>query len=293
MSQPLDTHLWSVPLARAPSMNRQRVTDPVSNRLYNSFAQSVLVGLYRAIAARVNLSAGRLGQLYARTYFAYKRLQDRHLVSVANKLIRPGTLVIDVGANIGFFSLALRRVAGTTVLAFEPAPDNFRQLTEVLAARDDARQIVPFQLALSDRSGTALLHLSDFAPTDHKLIPSRSSTTVEIATARLDDFLAQHPEFAARPVSLIKIDVQGAELLVLRGMTHTLEVNHRPPILVEFAPGDLAQAGVTPQEFFAAFAALGYRPHSIPQLAPCSPEWLIQHTHGAYADLVMIASTSG
>jgi FkbM family methyltransferase len=264
----------------------------VFNRLYNSLAQSLLIGLYRAIAARVDLSSGALGWLYASAYFAYKRFQDRNIVRVTRKLIQPGTLVIDVGANIGFFSIAMQQLADVTVLAFEPAPDNFRQLTEVLTTRGNAGRIYPFQLALSDRTGKALLHLSDFAPTDHKLIDSRSSTTVEIATTTLDDFLGLHPEFAGFPVSLIKIDVQGAELLVLHGMVRTLEINHRPPILVEYAPGDLALAGISPQEFFAAFEKLGYRPHSIPQLSPCSPESLIENTRAAYTDLVMLYSSS-
>src|SRR3989344_1722318 len=104
-----------------------------------------------------------------------------------------------------------------------------------------------------------------------------------IATAR---------KLAKPPVSLIKIDVQGAELLVLRGMPQTLRTNDYPPILVEYSPDDLVHAGVTPEKFFSTFDALGYRPHTLPELSPRHPDWFIDNTRGAYLDLAMIHSTA-
>src|SRR6266566_5793525 len=176
----------------------------MSDRLYNSFAQALLVRLYKLVASHINLSSGVCGRLYASAYLTYKHFQDHSSIQAAQKLVQPGTLVIDVGANIGFFSLAMHRVTDITILAFEPAPDNFRQLTAVLRTRDTTKRIHPFQLAVSDNNGTALLHLSDLAPTDHKLIPSRYSASVKIETVRLDDFLTQHPEFSSLPISLVK-----------------------------------------------------------------------------------------
>ncbi len=265
----------------------------MSNRLYNSVFESLLVRLHQAVAPRLDLTTGLFGWLYVTAYFAYKRVHDRTLIKVAKQLIKPETLVIDIGANIGFFSFAIVDTnRPVTILAFEPAPDNIRRLNALVTVRAAQQCVFPYPIALSDRAGTATLYLSDFAPTDHKLIPSRSSQSVEVPTLPLDDFIVSHPQFSALPISLIKIDVQGAELLVLHGMVRTLEANHYPPILVEYAPNDLAAAHVTPKDFFAAFAALGYQPHSIPTLAPLSPDTLIETLPGAYADLLMLSSRS-
>jgi hypothetical protein len=92
-------------------------------------------------------------------------------------------------------------------------------------------------------------------------------------------------------ISLIKIDVQGAELQVVRGMDRVLVQNNYPPILVEYSPGDLEHAGVTPQEFFDTFKALGYHPHTLPDLSPRQPDWFIHNMRSAYTDLAMIHTT--
>lgn len=261
-------------------------------KLFNSTTQHLLVSMHRFAASRLNLHGGLFGRAYRRIYFSYKHIIDRHLIATARRLAKPGTLVVDVGANIGFFSIAIARHAEVSLLAFEPDRGNFQNLDRVTAEHDLGSRIHPYMLALSDTTGTGSLYLSDLAPTDHKLINSRSSRTVEIAMTRLDDFFAQHADLAITPVSLIKIDVQGAELLVLRGMHQTLRTNDYPPILVEYSPDDLVHAGVTPGEFFGAFEALGYHPHTLPELKPRDPDWFIHNTHGAYMDLAMIYSTT-
>lgn len=263
----------------------------MSERLYNSVFESILVRFHRLITRRQGLLARQLNRLYPTAYFAYKRFHDRNLIAAMKSLIKPGTLVLDIGANIGFFSFAATNADDScTVLAFEPAPDNFHQFTALIAARHGHKRVFPYQIALSDSTGKTLLHLSDLAPTDHKLFPSRSSRAVEVAKIKLDDFMDQHREWQNIPVSFIKMDVQGAELLVLRGMQRVLKANAYPPILTEFAPADLASAGVTPAQFFDEFFSIGYQPHSIRTLAPLTVESLASTLHGAYTDVVMLSS---
>lgn len=261
-------------------------------KLFNSPAQRLLVLMHRLVSPYLNLDRGLFGKAYRCIYFLYKNISDRHLIATARRLVKPGTFVVDVGANIGFFSVAIARRADVTLLAFEPEQKNYESLNLITTANGLGSRIHSYMIALSDRTGTGSLYLSDLAPTDHKLINSRSSKTVEIETTRLDDFFAQHPDHAKKPVSLIKIDVQGAELLVLRGMRQTLRANSNPPILVEYSPDDLTHAGVTTEEFFGAFGALGYHPHTLPELKPRHPDWFIHNTRGAYLDLAMIHSTA-
>ncbi len=257
---------------------------------FNSPGQHLLVTMHRFLSLRMNLHGGFVGKAYRCLYFSYKRITDRALINTALRLAKPDTLVVDVGANIGFFSVALARRADISVLAFEPDQRNYENLVEVISVQDLRSRIFPYSLALSDKTGTGLLYLSDFSPMDHKLINSRSSRTVDIAITRLDDFLDEHPQHANAPISLIKIDVQGAELRVLRGMDRILVQNNYPPILVEYSPDDLGQAGVTPQDFFGAFEALGYRPHTLPELSPKHSGWFIDNMRNAYTDLAMIHS---
>lgn len=257
-------------------------------KLFNSPVQHLLVSMHRFVSTHLDLHDRALGRAYRRIYFAYKKILDRHLIASARKLAKPGTLIVDVGANVGFFSVALARKTDISLLAFEPDRQNFQSLCRSVAEHALDSRIHSYMIALSDTTGTGSLYLSDLAPTDHKLINSRSSRSVEIAMARLDDFFAQHADLAKTPVSLIKIDVQGAELIVLRGMHQTLRTNNYPPILVEYSPDDLEHAGVSSEEFFSAFKALGYRPHTLPDLSPRHPDWFIDNTRGAYRDLAMI-----
>jgi FkbM family methyltransferase len=257
-------------------------------KLFNSRIQHFLVSAYRLVSLHLDLQGGIFGKAYRRIYFVYKSIIDRNLVAAARRLAQPGTLVVDVGANIGFFSVAMARHTDVNLLAFEPDCQNYLGLDKVISETGLGSRIHPYMLALSDRSGAGLLYLSDLAPTDHKLVKSRSSRTVEISMVRLDEFFAQHPDHAKTSISLIKIDVQGAELLVLGGMRQTLGTNNYPPILVEYSPDDLAHADTTPREFFGAFEALGYRPHTIPDLEPRHPDWFIHNTRGVYLDLAMI-----
>src|SRR3990172_10248125 len=105
-------------------------------KLFNSPAQHLLVSVHRLVSSRLNLHGGVLGKAYRRLYFSYKNIIDRHLIATARKLAKPGTHVIDVGANIGFFSVAVARHAEVSLLAFEPDRENFQNLGRVTAEYD-------------------------------------------------------------------------------------------------------------------------------------------------------------
>jgi len=157
--------------------------------------------------------------------------------------------VVDAGANSGFYTLLAASLPGCRqVIACEPDPDILALLRFNIACsrggaprvsrrasrRASARvsqRIVVRALALSDRAGTAMLHLPD---PGHGLVETSGSLdvalSVAVATARLDDVVGDGP-----PVSVIKIDLEGHEPAVLRGGERTIR-HDRPLLFVEILP---------------------------------------------------------
>lgn len=257
---------------------------------FNSTPERLLVLGYRWVASRLDLQSGVAGWFYRKAYFLYKNATEGKMMDAIAPFVLPDTMVIDVGANIGSFAWMVCRRSSATVLAFEPDPVNFRQLQRLADSRTCRRRIHVSAKALSDTTGPALLYLSDLAPTDHKLVNTRSTNRIEIEATTLDDFLAGHAELARTPVSLVKIDVQGVELRVLAGMHETLRRNGFPPVLTEFSPSDLEAAGVSVEEFFRAFADLGYAAHRVPEGDARDADWFARNT-GAYRNILMMRAT--
>lgn len=136
--------------------------------------------------------------------------------------------VIDVGANRGQFTLACRLVlAGVPVVAFEPIPAEAAKFRKVHGGRPQVKLI---ECALGEFRGNAALHLSESADSSSLLPIGRKQTelfahtaevgTISVGVQRLDDF-SEH--WRGRVRQLLKIDVQGFELRVLRGATETLK----------------------------------------------------------------------
>jgi FkbM family methyltransferase len=148
-------------------------------------------------------------------------------------LIHPGDTVVDVGANIGLWVLGAARLAGSEgdVHAFEPVLENFDRLTKNLALNGFSK-VKCQQLALSDNSGKAVF----YAPTDNNcglgsLAPrERADLLMETGLITLDDYCEN---LAIRRVDFMKVDVEGAELLVFRGAQQVLASLVAPIIMFE------------------------------------------------------------
>jgi FkbM family methyltransferase len=158
-----------------------------------------------------------------------------------------GGLVIDVGANSGYYSL-LTTCASTSarVLAFEPERVAFDILKRNIAANPSGDRIEVVELALSNRAGTAALYIPasihDQLETSSSLESTFKAAHREVRTVRtttLDDFLAAHSS-GAEQVSVIKMDVEGHESAVIAGARRTI-ARWRPTLFVELLPrGDAA-----------------------------------------------------
>jgi FkbM family methyltransferase len=179
--------------------------------------------------------------LYKPLYGLYKALSDRSERALLRRVVRPGMIVVDVGANIGVYSRFLAGLVGVTgkVIAFEPAADNFTRLWDNVAALP---QVEPVHGAVGSRTGDIVLFESDKLNVDHRAYPTTENRReVKVPCWALDDYIS--PD---RRVDLVKIDVQGFELSVLRGAARVLKANADIVVLLEFWPHGLRAAGDTP-----------------------------------------------
>jgi FkbM family methyltransferase len=171
---------------------------------------------------------------------------DIDKITLLCRILKAGMVFVDVGANKGDFTLLAATLVGPTGLvhAFEPAPGNVAMLRQSIAA-NGLTNIRVHDLALSDASGEATLYLAGRRSGWHSLIgglPDRDAGTVCVRTRRLDDF-------DLGSVHAIKIDVEGAEQMVLEGARETL-VRNRPIVLVDLHP-DLGVDLAAVAQFFA------------------------------------------
>ena len=180
-----------------------------------------------------------------------------------NLRLEPGDVVIDIGANFGWYSLLFERLASAPVdiFAFEPDPDNFGLLTENLALNASAR-VTPMQQALAERTGVSQLHRynKDSNLGRHSLLPINDGEAVSVATVALDDFW-QSRGLGDRVPRFIKIDIEGYELMALQGGRRVLA--RCPLILAEYAPRYMRAGGIRPGKLLEFLIEHGFLPFAL------------------------------
>ena len=157
--------------------------------------------------------------------------------------LQAGDVFIDVGANIGYYSvLASQLVAATgRIYSFEPDPNNFA-LLEKNVALNNLKNIECFNVALSDRDGEGELFLNSHNFGDHQIYDDGSGRdSFAIALRNGSQLLA-----AEKNIRLIKIDTQGAEFQVLSGLLALLKQQTGPlSLIIEFWPYGLKKSGAS------------------------------------------------
>jgi FkbM family methyltransferase len=202
--------------------------------------------------------------------------------------LRPGRAVLDVGANVGHYTLIAARTlgAGTPVAAFEPAPAP-RAALEANLALNGLSAVTVVAAACSDADGEAALHLDADNAGGHSLAAGnvvRPGGVLRVPAVTLDGWVAR--QALAAPIGLIKLDTQGAEPAILAGAQAVLRA-HRPTLLVEYWPYGLRRAGSSAEALLAALGDLGYALTLIHEpsrtVAPVTPERLLAGFDAAIA----------
>lgn len=253
--------------------------------------QQVLMRSY-AITRRAGLwSSSAAGVLFCHAYYLYKRLLEREQSRLIRHLARSGSLAVDIGANVGYFTKIMADAVGErgAVLAFEPDAQNLKLMRHAIR-RSGFTHITVVPAAVGERTGSTLLYLNPDHPGDHRIYPSDSRRNCqEVALWSLDDYLERTNQ--GRELSIIKVDVQGAELQVLHGMEKTLRHCPSVNLLLEFDPQILRQAGTDPKELISFIDGLGFRPFLLKgRVGPSASSWSELEAllgDGQYADVLL------
>ena len=176
-------------------------------------------------------------------YGTYEELESK----IMEEKIEMGNIVVDVGANIGLHTLNMARIVGKTgqVFAFEPDPSNFKILKKNVKI-NNYRNIILEQKAVGDKHGRTTLYQSDH-PGKHRIFPQteQAKSQVQVELTNLDNYFDSD---MIDKINFIKIDVEGLEFSVLKGMKNILKNSKKIKILFEFMPENTMEAGFTPIE---------------------------------------------
>jgi FkbM family methyltransferase len=177
---------------------------------------------------------------YHLAYRMFKAYADRAERQLLQKILFPGAVVVDGGANIGIYSEFLSRCVGPNgvVHSFEPCSDNFMRLRSATRKMANVR---PCLAVLGERSGETMLYLSDRLNVDHRAYATEGNArrVVQVGMVALDDYFKPRER-----VDLLKLDIQGYELHALQGAKRIMNENQEIKVLLEFWPYGLKQAGV-------------------------------------------------
>ncbi len=207
---------------------------------------------------------------YGWMYLFGKAFAEREESEFFRRLVRPGMTVVDLGANVGFYTAQFSRIVGQggVVHAFEPDPFCADILRRRIGALESAANVRIEGAALGAEPGEAVLYCShrDRAESrTHPLDPDTPGETIRVPVRTLDDYCREHGVGA---IDVLKVDVEGDEVGVLRGMREILTT--RPPgwIFIEFSPDQIRGAGDTPEDFWALLREHGYRTYTLERGRP-------------------------
>ena len=214
------------------------------------FANDLVIRLQHGRAAATGVLYLGLPEVESMTFFAHA--------------LRPSDLFVDVGANIGTYSVLAAGVAGCHVVAIEPVPGTHRLLVENIRCNQLSELVQALNIAASDKAGSVRM-TGNLDSTNH-VLSGKDAAGIEVPTATLDTLVqAEGPIF-------VKMDVEGHEQSALRGAERLLSDSRLSALVMEFGCG--AHFGVDEAALYRSvldhgFESCAYDPESR-RLTPCT-----------------------
>jgi FkbM family methyltransferase len=198
---------------------------------------------------------------------------DLEVAMVLERFLRPGMTFLDVGANVGYFSALALSLVGTNghVHSFEPVPSIFAHLEKVARANPE-HDLVCNMCGLGENDDVSIISVAGSINAGwNTMVPGFMSSdlaveTVPVRVQRLDEYLFGR---GINSVDLIKIDVEGFELPILRGSQAFFEkMPNKPPIICEVQPSAYSKLGCSLRDLRGFLTRYGYRSYDPVSLSP-------------------------
>lgn len=196
-----------------------------------------------------------------------KYATESHESEIFKKQLKKDQIVLDIGANIGYYSLLARSIIGPKgkIIAFEPSTEN-TSLIKKSIDENKFENIIVVEAAVSDHEGYGELFLSPYYKSEHSLFDYHYSSgehkggIQKTKLITIDSFLENSGDLK---VDIIKMDVEGSEKNAINGMKKTMEFNKKLTLITEFWPQGFKNSDVKPEDFFEILTSLGFQIYHI------------------------------
>jgi FkbM family methyltransferase len=185
--------------------------------------------------------------------------------AVLQARLRTGDTAVDIGANIGLHALTMARIVGSSgrVVCFEPLPDIAATLERTLRLNGFDKWTQVICSAVADSAGEATLHRAPHSPMSSLFPISEGSDSITVRTISLDDHFAP-----GERVDIVKIDAEGAEPLVYKGMSRIIRENPGIELILEWSASHFVRSKQSPDSFWELIQRDGFRPQLIDDQEP-------------------------
>jgi len=228
----------------------------IKNRLYKKYRRTLnnyVISHYKA--SYVELDVGKMYLDEKDSCQLSLRKYPQMELNFLKSQIQKGDTVVELGANIGFHTLYLRKLIGDTgkLFSFEPLPELFEILKKNVKI-NGYQNITIEQKAVSNKTGKSRLYLS-YETTDNRIYDSYDGRdSIEIETITLDDYFQN---FDGK-IDFVYSDVQGADYAAVQGMSSIIEKLPNIKILAEFSPFMLEKFDSKPSDFLQILLDKGF-----------------------------------
>lgn len=198
------------------------------------------------------------------------------------KEVKEGDIIIDVGANIGLYTMLFANLVGKSgkVFAFEPEKNNFELLTKNIEV-NGYQNIIAINQAISNKMGRLNLNITENSSAMHYLSEKQlEENAVSVDVNTLDEYFRN----LKYKIKLCKMDVEGSEMLALKGMSEIIEKTNNLQLIIEFNLETMERGGIRPNEFIEFLKNKKFDMYDIDNNMevpfPISEEWLSRVQNG-------------